>query len=99
MLVLTTLSFHFQAIVTPTTIYCPGQIRRTPDGRILNLAECYQFGDDGALKYLCAVLMTAGGVIEKAITVNVFLIAKDNFAEWNSVNRIMPAGHISKLTL
>lgn len=71
-----------QAIATPSTIYCSGQIPCTPSGEILSkpsssIADMTEL----CIKNLTAVLKEAGSSIEKVVKVNVFLTTMDSFAE------------------
>jgi len=77
---------YSQAIATPSTIYCSGQIPCTPSGTILtlptsNITEMTTL----CIENLSAVLTAAGSSISKVVKVNVFLTTMDNFAEMNKV--------------
>ncbi|CZR55491.1 probable BRT1 protein, down-regulated by mating factor B [Phialocephala subalpina] len=76
---------YSQAIATPSTIYCSGQIPCDSAGKILTLED----SSITAMTELCinnlsAVLKAAGSGIEKVVKVNVFLTSMDNFAEMNA---------------
>ncbi|KAB8304429.1 hypothetical protein EYC80_003828 [Monilinia laxa] len=77
---------YSQAIKTPSTIYCSGQIPCTPEGEILTLeTSSISAMTELCIKNLSAVLKEAGSSIEKVVKVNVFLTTMDNFAEMNGV--------------
>jgi 2-iminobutanoate/2-iminopropanoate deaminase len=75
-----------QAIATPQTIYCSGQIPCTATGEILTL-QTSNIGEmtELCIKNLSAVLKAAGSDISKVVKVNVFLTTMDNFAEMNGM--------------
>ncbi|RKU42677.1 hypothetical protein DL546_004647 [Coniochaeta pulveracea] len=72
---------YSQAIKTPSTIYCSGQIHSDLEGNLIKgsiqelTAQC--------IKNLKAVLEEAGSSIEKVVKVNVFLDDMANFATMN----------------
>lgn len=67
-----------QAIKTPTTIYCSGQIPCDAEG---NLVEgTTQEKTAACINNIKAVLEEAGSSIEKVVKVNVFLTDMANFA-------------------
>jgi 2-iminobutanoate/2-iminopropanoate deaminase len=73
-----------QAIATPTTIYCSGQIPCTSSGEILTQpTSSISQMTELCIQNLSAVLKEAGSSIEKVVKVNVFLTTMDNFAEMN----------------
>ncbi|KAH6649976.1 YjgF/Yer057p/UK114 family [Chaetomium tenue] len=70
-----------QAIKTPTTIYCSGQIPCDAEG---NLVEgTIQEKTAACIANLKAVLEEAGSGIEKVVKVNAFLTDMANFAAMN----------------
>jgi len=74
-----------QAIATPSTIYCSGQIPCTPSGEILTLpASTISQMTELCIKNLPAILTAAGSSIAKVVKVNVFLTTMDNFVEMNA---------------
>ncbi|KAH8783817.1 Endoribonuclease L-PSP/chorismate mutase-like protein [Hyaloscypha sp. PMI_1271] len=76
---------YSQAIATPSTIYCSGQIPCTPTGEILTLeSSTISAMTELCISNLSAVLKAAGSSIEKVVKVNVFLTTMDNFAEMNA---------------
>ncbi|KAH8774047.1 YjgF/Yer057p/UK114 family [Hyaloscypha finlandica] len=76
---------YSQAIATPSTIYCSGQIPCTPTGEILTLeSSTVSAMTELCISNLSAVLKAAGSSIEKVVKVNVFLTTMDNFAEMNA---------------
>jgi 2-iminobutanoate/2-iminopropanoate deaminase len=79
-------SSQSQAIATPTTVYCSGQIPCNPQGTILTL-ESSSISDmtELCIKNLSAVLTAAGSDITKVVKVNVFLTSMDYFLEMNGV--------------
>ncbi|KAH8596549.1 Endoribonuclease L-PSP/chorismate mutase-like protein [Bisporella sp. PMI_857] len=77
---------YSQAIATPSTIYCSGQIPCNPAGEILTLESGSTITQmtELCIKNLSAVLKEAGSDISKVVKVNVFLTSMDNFAEMNA---------------
>ncbi|EKD18169.1 hypothetical protein LZ554_008467 [Drepanopeziza brunnea f. sp. 'monogermtubi'] len=76
---------YSQAIATPSTIYCSGQIPCDPSGTILTLADStITQMTERCIQNLSAVLKEAGSDISKVVKVNVFLTTMDNFAEMNA---------------
>ncbi|KAH6702942.1 YjgF/Yer057p/UK114 family [Leptodontidium sp. MPI-SDFR-AT-0119] len=74
-----------QAIATPSTIYCSGQIPCDSAGTILTLeSSTITQMTELCIKNLSAVLKEAGSDISKVVKVNVFLTSMDNFAEMNA---------------
>lgn len=76
---------YSQAIKTPTTIYCSGQIPTLPTGEVLTL-EKHNIGQltEQCCKNLSAVLTAAGSSLQRVVKVNVFITTMDNFAEMNA---------------
>src|SRR6266536_117236 len=74
-----------QAIATPQTIYCSGQIPCTPSGEILTQpSSTITQMTELCINNLSAVLKEAGSSLQKVVKVNVFLTSMDNFAEMNA---------------
>jgi len=76
---------YSQAIATPTTIYCSGQIPCTPAGEIFTLStSTISQMTELCISNLSAVLVAAGSELGKVVKVNVFLTTMDHFAEMNA---------------
>ncbi|KAK4231453.1 YjgF-like protein [Podospora fimiseda] len=72
---------YSQAVKTPTTIYCSGQIPCDAEG---NLVEgTIQQKTAACIANIKAVLEEASSSIEKVVKVNVFLTDMSNFASMN----------------
>ncbi|PHH75473.1 hypothetical protein CDD80_2343 [Ophiocordyceps camponoti-rufipedis] len=74
----TPLGPYSQAIKTPTTIYCSGQIPLTPDGKMVegSIAE----KTTQCCKNLEAVLTEAGSSLRKVVKLTIFLSDMAHFA-------------------
>jgi len=74
---------YSQAIATPSTIYCSGQIPCTKTGEIVkgSITEL----TEACISNLSHVLMAANSSLSRVVKVNVFLTSMDNFAEMNAV--------------
>jgi len=76
---------YSQAIATPTTIYCSGQIPCTPAGEILTLSSSsISQMTELCIQNLTAVLLEANSSLSKVVKVNVFLTTMEHFAEMNT---------------
>ncbi|KAH6661697.1 Endoribonuclease L-PSP/chorismate mutase-like protein [Halenospora varia] len=77
---------YSQAIATPTTIYCSGQIPMTTSGDILTRpAFSIAQMTEQCIRNLSAVLSASGSSLSKVVKVNVFLTTMDDFTEMNNV--------------
>ncbi|RDW76071.1 YjgF-like protein [Coleophoma crateriformis] len=75
---------YSQAIATPHTIYCSGQIPCDPAGTILTLESSnISAMTELCIKNLTAVLEAAGSSLSKVVKVNIFLNSMDHFVEMN----------------
>ncbi|OIW34388.1 Endoribonuclease L-PSP [Coniochaeta ligniaria NRRL 30616] len=72
---------YSHAIVTPTAVYCSGQIPSLKDGSLVT--GTIQEKTQQCIKNLKAVLEEAGTGIEKVVKVNVFITDMANFATMN----------------
>ncbi|MCJ1304400.1 hypothetical protein MMC08_007212 [Hypocenomyce scalaris] len=72
---------YSQAIRTPTTIYCSGQIPADPTGALVtgSIADKTR----RCISNLAAVLAAAGSGLDRVVKVNVFLVDMADFAEMN----------------
>jgi len=74
---------YSQAIVTPGTIYCSGQIPFTPAGEPIK--GTISDMTEQCIKNLTVVLEAGGSSLARVVKTTVFLTTMDNFAEMNSV--------------
>ncbi|PVH70616.1 YjgF-like protein [Cadophora sp. DSE1049] len=77
---------YSQAVATPTTVYCSGQIAMTSSGAILTKPSS-SVGEmtEQCIRNLSAVLSASGSSLSKVVKVNVFLTTMDDFVEMNDV--------------
>ncbi|KAG0651725.1 Enamine imine deaminase [Hyphodiscus hymeniophilus] len=76
---------YSQAIATPSTIYCSGQIPCDAAGTLLTLeTSSITKMTELCINNLSAVLKAAGSDISRVVKVNVFLTSMDHFAEMNA---------------
>jgi len=76
---------YSQAIATPTTIYCSGQIPLNADGSPLPADASIGDLTELCIKNLIAVLEAAGSSLGRVVKTTVFLTTMDNFAAMNAV--------------